>query len=184
MANSGFYDAGLLRQLATNLFYGWGYNFYRLENQLRADDQLVRSKAASLLGVAMMNASELEAGYRREFLPLPSRQHPFPDSGAVAIAQRLERLVREIGALELGIHQQPVPENDRMTQRYRNEAATLKKLIHHDEQLVGQCELLRSIVTGKRLDCILQDLPDVEKGVEAIRSTLRSRESLLLDRAP
>lgn len=184
MANSGFYDAGLLRQLATNLFYGWGYNFYRVENQLRADDQLVRTKAASLLGVAMMNASEFEAEYRREFLPPPSRQHPFPDSGAVATAQRLERLVREIGALELGIHQQPVPENDRMTQRYRNEAATLKKLIHHDEQLVGQCELLRSIVTGKRLDSILQDLPDVEKGVEAIRSTLRSRESLLLDRAP
>ena len=50
MENSGFYDAGLLRQIATNLFYGWGYNFYRVENQLRADDQLVRTKAASLLG--------------------------------------------------------------------------------------------------------------------------------------
>jgi len=51
--NSGFYDAGALRQVATNLFCGWGYNFYRLENQLRADDQLVRSKAAGLLGTAM-----------------------------------------------------------------------------------------------------------------------------------
>ena len=61
MADSGFYDAGLLRQLATNLFYGWGYNFYRLENQLRADDQLVRTKAASLLGMAMTNAKDLEA---------------------------------------------------------------------------------------------------------------------------
>lgn len=184
MANSGFYDAGLLRQLATNLFYGWGYNFYRLENQLRADDQLVRTKAASLLGIAVTNTNDLEAEYRREFLPPPSRQHPFPDAAAVATAQRLERLVREIGALESCIHQQPVPENDRMSQRYRNEAATLKRLIHHDEQLVGQCELLRSLVAGKKLDSILQNLPDLEMGLEAIRTTLHSRESVLLDRAP
>lgn len=184
MANSEFYDAGLLRQLATNLFYGWGYNFYRLENQLRADDQLVRTRAASLLGMAMTNVHDLEAEYRREFLPPPTRQHPLPDAAAVATAQRLERLVGEIGALELCIHQQPVPENDRMSQRYRNEAATLKKLIHQDEQLVGQCELLRSIVAGKRLDSLLQNLPDLEMGLEAIRSTLRSRETVLLDRAP
>ena len=45
---TGFYDVGPLRQVAINLFYGWGYNFYREENQLRADDQLIRSKAAWL----------------------------------------------------------------------------------------------------------------------------------------
>ena len=184
MENSGFYDAGLLRQLATNLFYGWGYNFYRLENQLRADDQLVRTKAASLLGMAMTSASDLEAEYRRQFLPPPSRQHPFPDAAAVATAQRLERLVRDIGALESLLHQQPAPENDRMSQRYRNEADTLKRLIHHDEQLVGQCELLRSMVTGKKLESLLQNLPNLETGVETIRTTLRSREGHLLSPAP
>jgi hypothetical protein len=183
MESSAFYDAGLLRQLATNLFYGWGYNFYRIENQLRADDQLVRTKAASLLGVATASASGAEAGYRREFLPPPSRQHPFPDAAAVATAQRLERLAREIGGLEALIQQQPVPENDRMTQRYRGEAATLKALIQHDEQLVGQCELLRSMVTGNTVDTILQNLPKLEAGIEAIRTTLRIREGILLDRA-
>src|SRR5436305_8355397 len=121
MENSAFYDAGLLWQLATNLFYGWGYNFYREENQLRADDQLVRAKAASLLGMAMAGAGQAEAEYRRQFLPPPSRQHPFPDVGAVANAQRLERLVRQIGDLEALIHHQPAPENDRMTERYRRE---------------------------------------------------------------
>src|SRR3954453_18976791 len=136
MENSAFYDAGLLRQLATNLFYGWGYNFYRLENQLRGDDQLVRTKAANLLGMAAARAKGPEAEYRREFLPPPSRQHPFPHATAVTTAQRLERLAREIGRLGALIQQQPAPENDRMTQRYRNEAATLKALIHRDEQLV------------------------------------------------
>ena len=93
---------------------------------MRADDQLVRSKAAGLLGIAMASVSEAETEYRREFLPPPSRQKPFPDPAAVASAQRLERLAQGIGALEALIQQQPVPENDRMTQRYRQEAPTLK----------------------------------------------------------
>jgi hypothetical protein len=182
MASSGFYDAGLLRQLATNLFYGWGYNFYRVENQLRADDQLVRTKAASLLGMAMASVSDAEAEYRREFLPPPSRQHPFPNADAVAAAQRLERLARDIGALEALIQQQPVPENDRMTQRYRDEVATLAMLIHQDEQLVGQCELLRSTVSGKSAVTILEDVPKLESGLDAIRITLQRREAALIYR--
>ncbi len=184
MSSSGFYDAGPLRQVAINLFYGWGYNFYRVENQLRADDQLVRSRAASLLGSAMTSVSEAEAEYRRQFLPPPSRQKPFPDAAAVAAAQRLERLAQGIGALEGLIQQQPVPENDRVSQRYRQEAPTLQSLIHFDEQLVGQCDLLRSMVAKQDGAAILGKMPTLEGGLEAIRATLQSREAVLLDRAP
>jgi len=184
MDNLGFYDAGLLQKLATNLFYGWGYNFYRIENQLRADDQLVRTKAANLLGMARDSANDAEDNFRREFLPPPSREHPFPDAGALATAQRLERLTRDIGALAALIQQQPAPENDRMTQRYRQEAATLRTLIQHDEQLVGQCELLRSMLSEKKGSAILELVPALEGGIEAIRATLRRRETVLLDRAP
>jgi hypothetical protein len=174
-----FYDAGAVRQIATNLFYGWGYNFYRLENQLRADDQLVRSKAAWLLGIAMSSVDAAEAEYRREFLPAPSRAKPFPDAAAAASAQRLERLARGIGALEATIQQQPVPENDRMTQRYRQEAPTLAALIEHDEQLVGQCEMLRSMVSGQKGAGILEKMPVLESGLDAIRVTLQKREAVL-----
>ena len=183
MSSYGFYDAGALRQIATNLFYGWGYNFYRVENQLRADDQLVRGKAAWLLGIAMASVDAAETEYRREFLPAPSRAKPFPDPAAIAAAQRLERLARGIGALEALIQQQPVPENDRMTQRYRQEAATLKVLMECDEQLVGQCDLLRSMVNNKDGAAILENLPDLEFGLEAIRTTLHNREAVLFDRA-
>jgi len=178
----GFYDAGALRQIATNLFYGWGYNFYRLENQLRADDQMVREKAASLLGGAMAGVCSAESAYRTEFLPAPTRAKPFPDAEAVAAAQRLERLAKAIGALEATIHQQPVPENDRMTQRYRQEAPTLQKLIDFDERLVGQCELLRSMVSSHDGLAILKSLPHLEAGLEAIRETLRNRAAVLLNR--
>lgn len=178
-----FYDAGTLRQIATNLFYGWGYNFYRLENQLRADDQLVRTKAAWLLGNAMASICTAETEFRREFLPPPTRAKPFPDAESVASAQRLEKLARDIGALEAFIQQQPVPENDRMTQRYRKEAPTLKTLIGVDEQLVGQCELLRTTVNGQSGSAILKSLPELQTGLEAIRATLHSREAVLHDRA-
>jgi hypothetical protein len=183
VSSSGFYDAGPLRQLATNLFYGWGYNFYRQENQLRADDQLVRSKAASLLGIAAASVCAAETDYRREFLPAPTRQKPFPDAAAVAGAQRLERLAKGIAGLEALIQQQPVPENDRMTQRYRQEAATLKTLTHYDEQLVGQCELLRSLVHAQGGNAILARITELESGLGAIRDTLENREAVLLDRA-
>lgn len=180
MPGDRFYDAGALKQIAINLFYGWGYNFYRAENRLRADDQLVRSKAASLLGYAAASLGEAESAYRREFLPPPTRAKPFPDADAVANAQRLERLAREIISLEQFIQQQPVPENDRMTQRYRKEAPTLQTLIGHDEQLVGQCELLRSMVSGQDGAALLSTELEIKSGLEAIRSTLRQRESVLL----
>jgi len=182
MPESAFYNAGTLRQIATNLFYGWGYNFYRVENQLRADNQLVRSKAAWLLGLAMTSMNTAETEFRREFLPAPSRAKPFPDAEAVASAQKLERLAREISALEVFIHQQPVPENDRMTQRYRLEAPTLKTLTGFDEQLVGQCELLRSMVDGLSGAEILKKASELEVGLGAIRETLRNREAVLHER--
>ena len=183
MAGEGFYDAGLLRQLATNLFYGCGYNFYRVENQLRADDQLIRAKAASLLGEAMASVCAAESAYRREFLPPPTRAKPFPDAAAVTDAQRLEQLAAGIGALEATLHHQPVPANDRMSQRHRDEAPTLEKLLHHDERLVGQCELMRSTVENRDPAMILRRLTDLQAGVEAIRATLRDRESLVLNPA-
>ena len=183
MSSFDFYDAGALRQLATNLFYGWGYNFYRKENQLRADDQLVRSKAAWLLGRAMAAVESAESDYRREFLPPPSRQKPFPDAEAVANAQKLERLARAIGALEAQIQEQPVPSNDRMTQRYREEAPTLEALIAQDEQLVGRCELLRSMLDGQRATSLLEKMSAIENGLDAIRANLQNRAALLLSPA-
>lgn len=183
MPGMDFYDAGPIRKVATNLFYGWGYNFYRLENQLRADDQLIRSKAAWLLGLARSYVEKAESDYRREFLPPPSRQHPFPDAAAVASAQKLERLAQSISALELNLHQQPVPENDRMTQRFRKEAPTLQELIAQDELLVGRCEMLRSMLENQPAAAVLENLSSIESGVESIRANLQQRAAILLQPA-
>ena len=91
MANSLFYDLGPLEEIAVNLFHGWGYNFYRLENQLRADDLVIRNQVSSLLGAARGHVEAAESAYRRAFLPPPSREKPRQDAEAMANAQALER---------------------------------------------------------------------------------------------
>jgi len=181
MAGELFYAADSLEQIAINLFYGWGYNFYKVENQLRADDLMIRSKAAWLLGEAATAVCTAEGDYRREFLPPPTRAKPFPDAEAVASAQKLERLHRELTGIEQFIHQLPAPENDRMTQRYRLEAPTLFNLGQFDQKLVGQCELMRRSVTGVDPQALLKLLPDLEAGVGAIRATLHDRQAVLMN---
>ncbi len=176
---SEFYAAGPLRELATNLFHGWGYNFYRLENQLRADDQLVRSKAAWLLGTARAAVERAEADWRRRNILPPTRERPFADAATIADAQALERLSKAIGALASLIGSQPVPENDRMTEAYRDEAAALHRLLNCDLELVGGCEALRLGIEGKTGEQLLAARDDLETGLAAIRAALEARARTL-----
>ena len=180
---SAFYDVDQLEQVAINLFYGWGYNFYRLENQLRADDLLIRSKAGALLGSARKSVEAAEAEYRRMYLPPPSREKPRHDPAAVAGAQAIERLSRAIGALQGQIAAQPAPENDRMTERYRQEANVLQQLISSDQKLIGQAELLRSMLDLKSGPQILENMAALQDGANAIGETLRTRQLLLFSPA-
>jgi len=177
--SNNFYDEGVLRQTAINLFHGWGYNFYRLENQLRADDQLVRSKAAWLLGQARASVQAAESAYRREFFGAPTRERPFPDAAVTASAQKLERLAAAMGTLGGRMDAQPVPENDRLTQRFRQEAATLKSLIASDELLVGQCSVLQGLLDARGGVWMLENLAQLEDGLAAIQKTLHERAALL-----
>ena len=179
-AGSTFYDLGPVRRLAVNLFNGWGYNFYRLENQLRADDLLVRSKVGWLLGLARVSVESAESAYRRAFLPPPSRAKPYPDPEAVANAQAIEAVSRSVGALEGQIRAQPVPENDRMLQRHRQEAATLQTLLDCDALLVGRADLLRTLLEDKSGNWIVANAGVIREGIWSIEEALRQRQAALL----
>jgi hypothetical protein len=175
-----FYDADQIERIAINLFYGWGYNFYRLENQVRADDLLVRSKVGWLLGLARLSVETAESAYRREFLPPPSRQKPRHDAAAIAGAQRLERLSGAIGALSGRIGASPVPENNRMMQRHRDEAATLVRLLECDRRLAGQADMLRALLDGKTGSWMIDNAEAIEGGLAALTQSLLEREAALL----
>jgi CHAD domain-containing protein len=141
-------DAGTAKQVLSNLLYGWGYNFYRHENQLRADDLLIRSRLSDWLGESRAHLAALEADYRRKSLPAPTREHPFPDAGAVIHAQTLQRMGRDIERIETVIRTASVPEMDRIHQRHRNEGETLEKLVAADSALALHVKNLRDAIVA------------------------------------
>jgi hypothetical protein len=179
MAASTFYDADKLTKVATNLFYGWGYNFYRVENQLRADDQMVRARVCEILGAARAAVETAESAYRRAYLPPPSREKPRPDAQALQNAQALESLARDLGALEGHIRTLPVPENDRMTQRFRREAETLSRLMEADQSLVARTEFLRSLLADATAPWIIDHMADLRGQAVALEAAIQSRRDLL-----
>jgi hypothetical protein len=174
-----FDDIEELEKIAVNLFYGWGYNFYRLENHLRADDLTVRAKIGALLGDAREAVERAESVWRRANLPAPTREKPRPDPAAVETAQRLESLSREIGALDGQVRAQPVPEADRMTIRYRREAETLHALLQCDIALIGRAEVLRTMVADANAMEMLERESEIQVGLKAIARSLRDRQALL-----
>ena len=177
---TGFYDVGPLGEIVINLFHGYGYNFYRVENQLRTDDQKVRTLVSELLARAQKAVTAAEGAFRREQIPAPTRANPFPPAEIIADARRLEALSRAIGGVEGQVRHAPVPENDRMTQLYREEGETLIALVEKDTLLIGQAETLRAMVEGKKPDEILAIFPDIEEGVAAITQTLAERRIMTI----
>jgi hypothetical protein len=171
--------AGPVKATLSNLFYGWGYNFYRKENQLRADDLLIRAKLSELLGQCRAHLQKLEAQFRREHLPAPTREHPFADRGAVSTAQGLQRTQRELETLETRIRNAAVPEMDRIHQRHRDERGTLEKLAEVDSSLVSAVLALHAGIlalsdASQASDALTRLLAD--GGIEA---TWQRREQVL-----
>jgi uncharacterized membrane protein len=77
------YDTDAVERVAVNLFYGWGYNFYRVENHLRADDLLARHHVAGIVAEARKTVDRAEAAFRAEKLPPPTREKPTHDPQAM-----------------------------------------------------------------------------------------------------
>jgi hypothetical protein len=177
---SVFYDASKLDEIAINLFYGWGYNFYRLENQLRADDQLIRRHVSTLLGIIRTMLENQQREYRRKNIKPPSREKPFPAPEVLDAVSVLEELSNETGRIEGVIRAMPVPENDRMTQRYRQEAETLARLCETDKHLVGQAEALRQMIDGKDYQFLLDHTDDLRQGFAALTRSIQERRMLLV----
>src|SRR5271168_3990143 len=61
------------------LLEGWGFNWYRLKSQLRADELLIRSRTSDQLATAAALLRDLETAFRRRYLAPASRQNSFPE---------------------------------------------------------------------------------------------------------
>ena len=168
-----------IAHLAVNLFQGWGYNFYRAENLLRADDLMVRARVSELLIAAKVSVQAAETAYRRDHLPAPTREKPRPDAAALRDAQTLERLAASIGGLEGHIRALPVPEPDRMTLHLRREVAILQLLLEADQAMAGHAEFLRSLLVSAGAGWILENAAALASQIAAIEAAIQSRRDVL-----
>ena len=177
--DADIYAATPEEQVAINLFYGWGYNFYRRENQLRADDLLVRHQVAAILGDARIALGNAEAAYRQAHLPPLSREYPRPDPAALGELRVLESLAAQVGAVASRVRSLPVPEDDRISQRHRQEADTLVRLLRADMALVGHAEALSRSLREQTPSGIVQQADDLRGHVTVIETALRDRQAIL-----
>ena len=134
------------------LLNGYGYNWYRADNQARADDLLVRQKVGHFLNLAASKLLEAETAYQRKYLPPGTREHPFPPADKVAAHRRLRELRQAVLSTEGVVRSLPVPPSDKIWQRHRQELATLKKLTDADVGLVGEAKLLADEIEKVAID--------------------------------
>ena len=180
----GVYDPDLVCQVAVNLFRAWPYSAYREAERLRADDQLIRAKAAWLLGLARAAVLAADDAYRRERLPPPTEAQPYPDAAAVADTQSVERLGRTLSALLAQLNALPTPPSERLARRHREDATTLAALADCDAQLIGQAELLRISLEAKPGAWIVANLASLTPGLAAIGAILCERAERLVGAQP
>lgn len=129
------------------LLTGYGYNFYNSTNQARSDDQLVRERASYFLSQSVTLLSSLRGEFQRCFIPPLTRDNPFPPQEAMAQLRELEALQQAISAQEAHIRGLPVPTQDRIWQRFRQEQPLLEQLLSFDLQLVRGTEQIYQSVT-------------------------------------
>jgi hypothetical protein len=174
-------SAGPIKRTALLLFHGWGYNFYRRENQLRADDLLIRAKAAGILAQARSHLATLEAEYRRANLPAPSREHPLPDPGMSEQARRIERCGRAIETVATAILNAPTPTDDYVWLRHRAEGGLLEMLQAIDTRLIEAAVEFHDRLVESDLATISGDTVETQFGewLEPLRIIVRERAERL-----
>ena len=141
-----------LYRIGAMLLNGYGYNWYRLDNQMRADDLLVRSRASEHLESAAARLRDLEGRYWRKYLQPPTREHPDREPQHLAAARQFRAIAERILEIDTKLRGAPVPPDDKIWLRQRGELDTLQRLGKCDVVLVADAKELVEVVAGLPAD--------------------------------
>jgi hypothetical protein len=138
-------QAGPARRLLSNLFYGWGYNFYRREDELHADDLLIRGKLSQLLHDSHAHLAALHAAFVRRHLP-PGRIGAHANPGVADIQRTLERAQRELQSMEMLVLTAAAPEVGCIRRDERGQGGAVAKLVALDGEALLALVTLRDTI--------------------------------------
>jgi hypothetical protein len=160
---------------------GAGFNWYRSETTLQADDVLVRTRAGASLTAALARLAEIERLFRHRHMPPPTRQLPFPDPGRVQELRRIEALRAQVSALETKVRGSPMPPADRVSLRHHDHEAVLARLVEADTDMVGAADDLATCLRGLDDQTILADAGQAAcaRWVGYVESALMRRAAIM-----
>src|SRR5580700_1665974 len=159
------------------LLLGQGFNFYKTQGQLRADDLLIRQRVGAALGSAAGRIEQLAAEFQRKCIPAPSRQQPYPPAELMARLGDARALRQKLLDREILIQGLPAPAQDKVWQRLRDETNLLQNLLNAD---AGLLELAASFESeAAKLTCEQWKTGSAADAVESLLTrldaTLRTR---------
>ncbi len=165
---------GVLVIVAKFLSESLDTNPYASAATMRALDQAVRN---TLSGDLTQLASRWRALYQDTSakIPLPSREHPFPDRGLLdqakalkAVADQLSQLASQATALE-------APSNDRVYNRIRKNDVLLETLIEIDRNLA----LTARQMEEQRESLDADNLKEIRTNMHQLEALMGERRRLL-----
>jgi len=157
-------DHSRLYRIGVMLLNGYGYNWYRLDNRMRADDLLVRSRASDHLAKAVARLRDLDGQYRRKYLPPPTRENPDPEPQHLAAARQFRAVEDRISEVDTRLRGGAVPPNDKIWLRHRDEIDTLRRLGECDAILAAGAKELDDYVSGLPVDIAID--PTIERQID------------------
>ena len=168
------------------LLNGYGYNWYRQDNRMRADDLLIRSRASEHLIGAAARLRDLEAGYRHAHLPPPTRQHPDPDPQHLAAARRFRAFEERIGEVDTRLRGAAAPSEDKVWLRHRDELDTLRRLGECDAILIAAAKELADLIGALPAEAALDQPAEeqLEEHLERLNAVLVRRGAILAGEGP
>ena len=178
--NSRLYRIGVM------LLNGYGYNWYRQDNWMRADDLLIRSRASEHLASAAAALRDREGRFRRKYLPPPTRQHPDPDPQQLAAVQQFRAVVDRILDIDTKVRGGAVPSEDKIWLRHRDEIDTLHRLGECDAIVVAAAKELADAAAGLPADAGIDpaDAQRIDRQLGQLSGVLTRRAAVLSGERP
>ena len=113
---------------------------YTAKGRLRADDLLVRERAAHSLAEATGRLRDLASQWRADRVPPSTRENPFPSAEAMAPLRLADRLGKDIDSVSIAVRGLPLLPADKVWDRARR--LGLDELLQFDWALVSEADAL------------------------------------------